>query len=199
MRNSLDVMFHGKKIDIIKGIDGYYWIPVKQICDDIGIKFETQRLKLKGHDVIISAPLKGGAGGQIRELLCIRKDHLGFWLATINTKWVASEEIRQKLITYQREICQVIDDYLSGNLSPAYYQSGHIFRSELLSFCESDRMMHEAAVNVFDILDRCAPLGSPGMLDKKGRIKNKLKRARWVHGGKFYYFDNCQLKFNFYI
>ena len=94
MNNILTVIFYGKIIQIVKGNDGHYWVPVKQICDDIGIEFNRQRKRLKSHKVIKTCVVPMyHAGQQKRELFCIRKDYLGGWLFSIDTSRITGYEV----------------------------------------------------------------------------------------------------------
>lgn len=43
MKHLLSINFYGISIRIIKVDDEHYWVPVKQICDDIGIDFKKQK------------------------------------------------------------------------------------------------------------------------------------------------------------
>ena len=80
MNELITIDFYGMAVEVLKVEDGTYWVPVKRICENIGIKYRTQFNKLKVNKIIKGGTLKGHTFGGIQELFCIRKDFLGGWL-----------------------------------------------------------------------------------------------------------------------
>lgn len=100
-RLTLNLEFGGAVLPVVKNEAGQDVVPLKPICDVIGLKWETQRLKLGA----TCAPQLGGAGdggdgyfarrfgacigefpyaGQIREMVCIRLDRVSAFLNSLN-------------------------------------------------------------------------------------------------------------------
>ncbi len=166
MNKLLSLDFYGKPIRIIKREDDYYWIPVKQICENIGIDYSRQYKRLKSHRIIKTCIVHMyHAGKQKRDLFSIRKDYFGGWLFTINAERIPDLNIREKLYLYQEEIYKVIDDYLTHGVAINYHRFAHVDQAKVL----------------------------PGAIDRMGRIKDKLIPARYAFGGKFYIDPNQQI------
>lgn len=84
---SIGLAFGGALLPIVDGEDGLQRVPLKPICDVLGLKWETQRMKVQGgylsRRLGICTPLMGGAG-QDREMVAIRVDRVASFLSTIN-------------------------------------------------------------------------------------------------------------------
>lgn len=112
-----------KTITRINGVDipavvenGETYLPIKPICQAIGVNYTTQLEKLKSHPILSSTiPLRGtvGADGKDREMVCLPVKFVYGWLFTINPGNV-SEEAREKVIKYQMECYEVLYDHFAG-------------------------------------------------------------------------------------
>ena len=106
-----------KPITRINGIDipavvenGETYLPIKPICQAIGVNYATQLEKLKSHPILSSViPLRGttGADGKKYEMVCLPLKFIYGWLFTINPGNV-SEEARENVIKYQIECYDVL-------------------------------------------------------------------------------------------
>jgi phage FluMu protein gp41 len=94
-------------------------VPIRLVCDALGLATQPQSDRLREHDVlsqglrVVRVPI----GGRIRSVLAILHTHIAFWLATITPSQV-SEEVRPKLIRYQKELVVVLNA-LYGPALPA--------------------------------------------------------------------------------
>lgn len=98
--------------------DGEIFVPIKPICDAIGINADGQRIKLRDDEFfnstteIISVV---AADGKEREMYCIRLRDVYGWLATINPGKVATEA-REAVSRYRRECYDVLYDHFTGSM-----------------------------------------------------------------------------------
>ena len=88
-------------------------IPIRPICDAIGIDPEPQRKKIQNHPLFASvATLKEatGADGKHYDMLCLPTGYALGWLCTINPANV-KEEARAALMMYQNECFMVLYEH----------------------------------------------------------------------------------------
>ena len=118
------VVFYG---DEIKGViirshpdaGSSVFIPVRPMCDFLGITWPAQRRRLVS-DPVLSAEVEtvvvSTEGGR-QEMLCIPLDMLNGWLFSINANRV-KEEIRDRVLRYQRECYRVLyEAFQEGRLT----------------------------------------------------------------------------------
>lgn len=108
-RLTLSMEFGGAVLPVAKNAARQDVVPLKPICDVIGLKWETQRLKFGPKPEGSTTPPRGGAGsendgyfarrlgictqdlfwaGQTREMVCIRLDRVSAFLYTVNPNQV---------------------------------------------------------------------------------------------------------------
>lgn len=84
---AIGLNFSGVLLPIVDGEDGFQRVPLKPICDVVGILWERQRIKVQSGYLArrlgICTILMGGAG-QDREQVAIRIDRVASFLSTIN-------------------------------------------------------------------------------------------------------------------
>lgn len=87
----LSLDFSGAILPITTGGHGHDVVPLKPICDLLGLKWETQRAKVNeirmAKRLGTCTPLMGG-GYKGLEMICIRIDRVASWLNTINPERV---------------------------------------------------------------------------------------------------------------
>lgn len=91
-------------------------IPVKPMCEALGVSFQSQHEKLKEHPIYSSTvmlSLTVGADKKEREMLCIPIEYLGGWLFSINPANV-KEEVRDNLVKFQIECNKALFRYFFG-------------------------------------------------------------------------------------
>jgi hypothetical protein len=106
-------------VDIVTVVrDGEVFVPIKPVCDAIGIDVDAQRNKLNADEffnsvtAIITAT---GADGKRYEMYCIRLRDVYGWLATINPGKVAPEA-REAVARYRRECYDVLYEHFTGSM-----------------------------------------------------------------------------------
>lgn len=91
-RLTLNMEFGGAVLPVVKNEAGQDVVPLKPICDVIGLKWETQRLKVTDSYLTkrlgIATPPRGGGFPTNQEPLCIRLDRVAAFLYTINPNQV---------------------------------------------------------------------------------------------------------------
>ncbi len=92
------------------------YVPLKPISDFLGVDWDGQRQRIRRDPVlsevvkgavVTTAPSASGRGGGPQEMLCLPLDFLNGYLFGINANRVR-EDIRDKVIRYQRECYQVL-------------------------------------------------------------------------------------------
>lgn len=96
--------------------DGQTFIPIKPICEAIGVAFEPQFSKAKEHHIlssVITLRVTTGADGKNYEMVCLPEKYIYGWLFTINPANV-KPEARNKVIEYQIRCYDALYAYFSG-------------------------------------------------------------------------------------
>lgn len=105
--------------------DGDTYLPVKPICNAIGIAFPAQCEKIKNDEILSSAVMLSvttGADGKQYEMLCLPIRYVFGWLFLVNPKNVSAES-RPAVITYRRECYDVLWSHFVGAAKKAAEQS----------------------------------------------------------------------------
>jgi hypothetical protein len=91
------------------------FVPVRPICDFLGVAWPAQRNRILRDPVLSSKmePVLVTTAGGPQEMQCLPLDYLNGWLFGINTSRV-KEEVRERLIRYQEECYQVLHDAFLG-------------------------------------------------------------------------------------
>ena len=103
------VEFHGATLYAIT-VDGVHHVALRPICDALGIDWEAQRLRIRRHPVLneTACVTKAvAADGKEREVVALPLDKLNGWLFGVSVNRV-KPELREKLISYQRECFEVL-------------------------------------------------------------------------------------------
>lgn len=107
------IKFNDIDILTIKENDRVY-VVMGDICNGLGIDWEGQRQRIMRHDVLstctcnLQVHLPGD--NKLRNITTLPIEYLQGWLFTIQTGSV-KPEIRQNIISFQRECFQVLHDY----------------------------------------------------------------------------------------
>lgn len=117
MKQQLITKINGADIVTVER-DGEIFVPIKPICEAIGIDVDAQRNKLNADEffnsttAIITAV---AADEKEREMYCIRLRDVYGWLATINPGKVATEA-REDVARYRRECYDVLYEHFTGSM-----------------------------------------------------------------------------------
>lgn len=106
-------------VAIMAGNDSKKLVPIKPICEALGIDIESQRKKIKEHPILSSTAVLStvvASDGKAREMYCIPFEFVFGWLFTINPANV-KETSRESLIKYQQECYHVLYEYFASYAS----------------------------------------------------------------------------------
>jgi hypothetical protein len=124
-----DVEFYDDEIVAVQSVDGQVYVPIRPICDLLGLNWSGQRQRIM-RDPVLSKKTQPcvvvthtqGQPDQRREMLTLPLDYISGFLFGINANRVR-ENIREKLIRYQEECYTVLDEaFREGRLTadPAF-------------------------------------------------------------------------------
>ena len=115
----VSVPFNGE-IVVAAVIDGKPYVPMKPICNNLGLEWEPQRKRIQRTEVMakgvvmMTMPSNGGE----QEMICLPLSMLNGWLFGVDVNRV-KEGLRDKLIKYQTECF----DVLAQHFMPAVAQA----------------------------------------------------------------------------
>jgi len=90
-------------------------VPIKPICEALGVSFQAQLEKIKSDPILSSTvmlSLTVGADGKSREMSCIPLEFTFGWLFTINPKNV-SPEAKDAVTKYKLECYRALFEYFT--------------------------------------------------------------------------------------
>ena len=120
MGTIVTVNFRGDDLYGFKQDDGIY-LALKPMVEAMGLDWSAQLKRVKRDPILaegvamMATPF--GRGGD-QECICIRLDLVNGWLFTIDSSRITSDEVRQRVQTYQRECYQVLHDHFAGKRQP---------------------------------------------------------------------------------
>lgn len=106
MNQELISTINNQSIVIVIDENGQKFVPIKPICEALGVNYTSQLEKLENDEIINSViPLRGttGSDGKIYKMKCIPLKYVFGWLFSISSKSV-KEEAKEGLINY-KNIC----------------------------------------------------------------------------------------------
>lgn len=110
MGKIITVNFRGDELYGFENDEGIF-VALKPICDGMGIQWNAQRERLN-RDPILSEGTRVmrvpfGPGGA-QETTCLRMDLVNGWLFTIDSGRIKDDQVREKVILYQRDCYSVL-------------------------------------------------------------------------------------------
>ncbi len=95
-------------------------VPVRVICQALGLDVDSQGARLRDHDVLAQGLriVRVRSGDRLRSLVAILHKYIPFWLATISPNQVNADS-RPKLVRYQIELVDLLAALYSGERQPA--------------------------------------------------------------------------------
>lgn len=105
------------QISIVASEQSEGLIPIRPICEALGVSFTKQNSKLKSHPIygsVVTLRVTTGADGKQYEMICIPIEFLPGWLFSIHPDNV-KEESRENIIAYQIECNKALFNYFFGS------------------------------------------------------------------------------------
>lgn len=106
-------------VDIVAvDYDDEIFVPVKPICEAIGIDVESQRDKIQDDEILSSTAVLTTAvavDGKEREMYCLPLRYVYGWIFTINPKNVAPDA-RESVTRYRRECYDALYEHFTGSM-----------------------------------------------------------------------------------
>lgn len=99
-------------IEAAQQSDGTVWVPIKRVCETLGIDPETQRRKLERKPWARTGiwPVRDEAGRR-QATACIHMDDFPMWMAGIDR---VRPDVKDTLLRFQREARDVLADHFLG-------------------------------------------------------------------------------------
>ena len=92
--------------------DGTNYVPITPMAENIGLNLGSQRTKVQNDPKFSSIDIRcTGKDGKKYKMLCIPEDEVGAWLFSINSNKIKDENIREKLLRYQKKLVTAIHDF----------------------------------------------------------------------------------------
>lgn len=111
MENTVSIIakINNQDLVILSENEGKF-VPIKPVCNALGIAFESQYQKLKDDEdlsSVITLRVTTGADGKQYEMVCLPFEYVAGWLFTINPKNVAPEA-KEAVRRYRMECYRVL-------------------------------------------------------------------------------------------
>lgn len=114
-----EVAFYEDDIVAVRLADGNIYVPIRPICDNLGVTLAGQRERIN-RDPVLSEEITSVSvtlTQQAREMLCLPLKFIPGWLFGINVNRV-KPELRERIIRYQRECYDVLAEaFVEGRLT----------------------------------------------------------------------------------
>ncbi|MGN0236765.1 MAG: phage antirepressor N-terminal domain-containing protein [Lepagella sp.] len=118
MQKQFITVVNGIEIATVRDEEHNFFVPVKPICEAIGVDPEAQRQRIMRHYILGSTAFTlkvVAADDKEREMLCLPLEYVYGWLFTIDANLVA-EANRENVKRYQLECYQALYNYFDGSL-----------------------------------------------------------------------------------
>ena len=114
-----EVVFYQDIIVAVRLADGSVYVPIRPICDNLGVALAGQRERINRDPVLseVMTSVSVTLTQQAREMLCLPLKFIPGWLFGINASRV-KPELREHIIRYQRECYDVLAEaFVEGRLT----------------------------------------------------------------------------------
>jgi len=166
------VLFHGDEIVAVQQDDAIVFVVFSLLCGNLNLERTSQARRVQRHEVLRSgfATLPIKTEGGIQNMQCLRLDLLPLWLSGVQASRV-KEELREKLIRYQREAAFVLWEAFKPQIlaqEPAIEPTGDAVIQELQRIVEMGEAMAQMARQQIELQRQQHHLAQ--RLDKAGQI-----------------------------
>jgi hypothetical protein len=110
------VNFHGDQLLGVRNDNGAVVIPIKPICDALGLLWPGQFKRLRRDEFLAEAisMMEIPFGRQRQEMVCLTLNRINFWLATVDTGRIADPAVRTRIKLYKAECADVLAAHFRG-------------------------------------------------------------------------------------
>ncbi len=109
--------FHGQEVFAARHENGKIYVPVRKICDNLGIDFSAQRTKIAEDEVlnstVVTVPTVA-SDGFTRDMFCLPLDMINGWLFQIPVNFFKGEK-KEKIILYKKECYKALSEHFLGD------------------------------------------------------------------------------------
>lgn len=182
MTNSLQkatsVAVVNKQQIIIVSKDGVDYVPIRPICDALGVNFSGQHQRINRDEIfnsVVCTVHTTAADGKQYEMLALPHEFIFGWLFTIDTNLV-KKEVRDAVIGFKRECNHVLYNYFKSYADYVNHRA----------------MLIEQAASIKDAIRHEFNTAKERLkeADEAFRVAIKFNYADWVEA-------NAQLKIDF--
>ena len=131
MESTTKTLAQVNKVNILLIENGDKFVPIKPICDALGIDDKAQRDKIKNDEILGSVGVLStstGADKKSYEMFCIPFRFVFGWLFSINPKNVAPEA-REAVLKYKLECYNVLFNHFTAH-AQFYEEKQQVLRSK---------------------------------------------------------------------
>ena len=110
------IPFHGEQISVIQQKDKELLVPLRELCNNLGVSWKGQYKRIKEDSVLnstVSLREMVAIDGKTRETLTLPLKYLNGFLFTISDKRLKSEEAKKKLALYKTECYDALFKYFN--------------------------------------------------------------------------------------
>lgn len=141
--------------------NGTKLVPVKPICEALGVDFDSQRKKLNDDEFLSSVTVLStatGSDGKQYEMVCIPYKYVFGWLFTINPKNV-KEEARESVAMYRAKCYDVLFNYFAEQSDYLEFKQTIVnekiekYEELRVNFKLAEKNLREAKQNLFRAKD----------------------------------------------
>ena len=130
--------------------NGEKLVPIKPICEALGIDMESQRKRINedpilGSTTVLSTVVAGD--GKIRKMQCLPVKYVFGWLFRIDSRNV-KEEAREKLLRYQNQCYDILYNYFTAYMR--YVQDRQVIIDQKMSIWQSARLNFKNTKSIMD-------------------------------------------------
>jgi hypothetical protein len=149
------INFYGDDLVAVRDEAGTVWVPVRRLCEALGIDWSGQRQRILRDPVMADelqsvgvTPTNSRRGRGDPEALALPLKFVRAWLFGVNATRV-KPELREKLIAYQREVIEIIDRAFSP--PPTVSDTGE---AEIIAMRDLAQQQAELALQQARLWDR---------------------------------------------
>jgi uncharacterized coiled-coil protein SlyX len=114
---TLNLNLGGQALQLLVSREGVEpLVALKPLCEAVGLDWKTQLRRTSGNPQFRCGLMTIPSAGGPQQTLCLPVCEIGMWLCTINANRVR-EDIKSKLLEFQRHLQVVIHEHLSGRLT----------------------------------------------------------------------------------